>query len=175
MSHRRYRSILLLGSALSASFAPLAHAENERATRTNAVSLELFGRGLLYTMQIDSMLSEELGAGVGFGTVGLKRPGGADLNTSARLIPVYMNYYFQPEQGSLFATLAASLVANVGTAKGNESAVGDVTFSSSSVQPSFGLGYENRSPTGVVLRLTAYGIVAQKVYPWFGFALGYAF
>ena len=160
---------------LASGVSPTAHAENERVTKPTAVSLELFGRGLLYTVEADSMLADNLGAGFGFGTVGLKQHNGPDLNNSAKLMPVYVNYYFQDEQGSLFLTLGASLIFNQNDVKGNDSTIGNVNFSSSGVQPSFGLGYENRGPTGMLLRITGYGIVGKQIYPWFGFSLGYAF
>jgi len=150
-------------------------AENERVTKPTSVGLELFGRGLLYSVHVDQVLSEELAAGIGYGSVGLKTPGGADLNTSAHMLPVYMNYYFMPEQGSVFATAGANLVLNQSAASGNKAVMSGLVFSSSGVVPNFGVGYENRSPTGVILRVTAYGLIAQSFYPWFGFDLGFAF
>lgn len=169
------RSKWLLVSVFICFAAGSAWAENERVTRPTSLGLELFGRGLLYTVQIDEVLSEELAAGIGFGTVGLQRPDGTDLNGSARLLPMYVNYYFMPEQGSVFATAGASLILNAGDAKGNESSIGGVKFSSAGVLPSIGIGYENRSPVGVLLRITGYGLIGKSFYPWFGFALGFAF
>jgi hypothetical protein len=165
---------LALFSILSAGL-PAAHAEDERATKPTSVGLELFGRGILWDLHVDEVLSEELAAGIGFGSVGLKTPGGGDLNNSARLIPVYMNYYFMKEQGSVFATLGADLVLNQDQVANTEATMGGVKFNSSGVMPTFGVGYENRSPTGVILQVTAYGLVAKSFYPWFGFSLGFAF
>lgn len=167
---------IALGLVLFFQFsAQVAMAENVRVSRPTAANLELFGRGLLYTVSIDQMLAEELAAGIGFGSVGLKRAGGGDLDATAKLLPVYVNYYFMPEQGSIFATLAASLIINASESSGNRSTIGDVIFSSAGVQPSFGVGYENRSETGLVLRVAGYGIIAKELKPWFGVSLGYAF
>ena len=170
--------LFLLGLTLSfaiSAYTNAAYAENERVTKPTSVGLELFGRGLLYGLHIDQVLAEELAAGIGYGSVGLKTPGGTDLNTSVRLLPAYVNYYFMQEQGSLFATLGATMVLNQSTANGNVAQMSGVQFNSSGVLPTMGVGYENRSPTGVILRITAYGMIAKTFYPWFGFDLGFAF
>ena len=59
------RQFLVLGAAMGVllTVASLARAENERVTRPTSVGLELFGRGLLYTVQVEQVLSEDLAAG----------------------------------------------------------------------------------------------------------------
>jgi len=161
--------ILFLGMSV------YAEEESNRTVVPGALSVELFGKGMLYSVQFDQMMNEDLAAGAGFGSVGLKTSTGVDLSETAHLIPVYVNYYFMPNQGSLFATVAASLVLNNNTAKSNVSNIADVEFTSAGVLPSFGLGYENRSGNGFLFRFIGYGVLGKTLKPWFGFVMGYAF
>ena len=88
------------------------------------------------------------------------------------MIPVYVNYYFQKDQGSLFATAGATLVAgeNVGSATAS---TGSVELNP--VMPTAGLGYENRGDSGFLFRLTGYALFGEEISPWVGFTFGYAF
>ncbi|MBC7386087.1 MAG: hypothetical protein H7301_08010, partial [Cryobacterium sp.] len=98
-----------------------------------------------------------------------------DSGKSATMIPVYMNYYFAKEQGSLFLTAGATLITNHSSVKNTETSTGSLEIPSSNVMPTVGLGYENRGDNGFLFRVTAYGIAARKFTPWMGFAFGYGF
>lgn len=146
-----------------------ARAEHTRVTNPSALGVEVLGRGLLYSIYFDHVLSDELAAGFGFGTATLNGGG------NAILLPVYASYYFMREQGSIFVTAGAAVATNAGDAAGKASTVGALTFSSSPVVPNFGIGYENRAESGFLFRFTAYGMIAQQFSPWAGFSFGYSF
>ena len=154
---------------------PVARAEHTRVTNPSAVSLELFGRGMTYSLGYDRVLSDDLAAGLSFGTAGTQDTAGTDAGVRATLLSAYANYYFTRDQGSVYVTGGATLVANSSEVKGKQSTPGAIEFPNSAILPTFGLGYENRSDSGFLFRLTAYAIFAQKAAPWIGFTFGYAF
>ncbi len=161
---------------LTAATATSARAENTRATYPNALSVEAFGRGLLYGLSFDRVVTEDLAAGISYGRTPLKRLDDTDTNLSTSLVPVYINYYFMRDAGSLFATAGATLVVNNDDAKGNKSEFGGLEFTSSTpVLPTIGVGYEVRTDSQFLFRATGYGIIARTIKPWFGLTLGYAF
>jgi hypothetical protein len=143
---------------------------NTRVTNPNAISFELGGRGLLYSVDFDRVLNENLAVGIGVGTVSTNNS-----TVGTGVIPVYGNYYFSESAGSLFATLGANLITNAGSLSGLNSNVGNVQFTNSPIQLTFGLGYEYRSDPGFLVRVAAYGIYAGNVSPWGGFTIGYSF
>jgi hypothetical protein len=147
-------------------FASLARAEHTRITNPSALNLEVLGRGLLYSVSFDRVMNDELAAGIGIGSTSLVGSG------TATMIPVYVNYYFQKDQGSLYATGGATLVAGDDISD-SKSSFGSVELNN--VVPTFGVGYENRGDSGFLFRVTGYGIVAEKLTPWVGFTFGYAF
>lgn len=149
--------------------------ENTRVTNPTSIGVEVLGRGLLYSVDFDQVVTEDLAAGVGFGTSGTKTLSGADTGVTATLIPVYANYYFAREHGSLFATGGFTVVTNSGSVSGLKSSAGNLEFTSSVMFPSFGLGYEARSDAGFLFRGTGYGLVGAKLVPWLGVSFGYAF
>lgn len=150
-------------------------AEHTRVTYPNALSVELFGRGLMYTIQFDRVIQDDLVVGMGYGHVALRTVDDVDTGQNASIIPAYVNYYLMRDQGSLFVTAGMSIIGNSDQAKDRRSKFGDVEFSSAPVLPHFGVGYEVRSDTGFLFRGTAYGMIAKKFAPWVGFALGYGF
>jgi hypothetical protein len=152
-----------------------ARAEHTRVTNPNALSVEVLGRGLLYSISYDRVATDDLVAGIGIGSVSLKTAGGTDANASVTMIPFYANYYFTRDGNSLYGTAGATLVSNSSSASSLKSSAGGVEFGSSSVLPNFGLGYESRGDSGFLFRVAAYAIVADNVAPWGGFTLGYSF
>lgn len=149
--------------------------EHTRVTVPDALSVELLGRGLLWSVNYDRVLSDDLAAGFGFGTTGTKTVvSGVDTNTSAKVVPFYVNYYFMREQGSPFVTGGADILLNASEVKTYKSSVGNVEFNSNTVLPNFGVGYENRSEAGFMIRAAVYGVIAKDFNPWFGFTFGYA-
>jgi hypothetical protein len=157
---------LVILLAIATAAAPGARADNVRATNPQALSLEVLGRGLWYSVDFDYALGEDAVAGLGLGTISA----GGDTATT---IPAYLSYYFAREAGSLFATAGATVLTR--NFNGRTTSAADLEFSSSPVLPTFGAGYEYRSDAGLMFRLTGYGIVAKSVKPWVGFAFGYSF
>lgn len=143
-----------------------ARAEHTRVTNPSALNLEVLGRGILYSVNFDRVMDDNLAAGIGFGTTSLVGTG------NATMIPAYVNYYFLKDSGSLYATGGATIAIgdDVDTA---ETKFGSIELNS--VVPTFGLGYENRGDSGFLFRITGYGLIGAKFSPWVGFTFGYAF
>ena len=160
---------LLFALMVSISVLPqLSDAEHTRVTHPNVIGVEMLGRGLLYSVQFDRMLDDDFAAGISLGTVSAQ-------SQTVTLIPVYMNYYFKREQGSLLATAGVDVVASGNSANGSKATVSGLEFPSNSVLPLFGFGYENRSDANFLFRVNGYGIIASTFIPWIGFTFGYAF
>src|SRR6185437_16284969 len=111
--------------ALVAGFPP-AHAEDTRVTNPNALSVEILGRGGMYSIDFDRVLDEHLVAGLGFGSVSTQTRSGASNATDATLIPVYVNYNFTPDQGSFYATGGATVVSDSSDVDGLQSTPGGI-------------------------------------------------
>lgn len=152
-----------------------ARAEHTRMTYPTFVGVEAFGKAMAYGVQYDRVVSDDLVAGVAYGSVSLRTPAGADTGTSTGLIPVYMHYYFAREQGSFFGMLGATFVSNSSGAEGKVAKLGGVEFSSNPVLPTIGIGFEERGDTGFIFRVAGYGLLGKTYSPWFGFSFGYGF
>jgi hypothetical protein len=165
-------AILILGLVLGLN--AWAEGEHTRATVSDALGVEVLGRGLLWGVTYDRAVNDDMAAGFGFGTVGTKnRASGVDTNTPAYILPVYFNYYFLQEQGAPFVTGGANVVLNNSEVKTYKAGLSTLEFSSAPVIPTLGFGYENRSETGFMVRGTAYALIGDNVAPWFGFYFGY--
>jgi|GEM_PF-1410993 len=149
---------------------------NTRSTYPTAVSAELLGRGLLYSVQVDQSLTDRFSAGIGFSTNSAKNPT-TDNSTgeTAVMLPAYVNYYFSESGQSPFVTGSMTVLTNSSKVKGQEASTSGLKFPSDSIMPSFGVGYESRSETGFLVRVTAYALVGENVRPWVGFTAGFAF
>jgi hypothetical protein len=157
---------LLVSSLVLA--AGTAHAEHTRVTYPSAVAIEGLGRAAVWSVSYDRVVDDNLAAGLGFSAFSVDNAtGGSDTVT---VVPFYANYYFMKEQGTPYLTAGFDIIGN----KQPGSAVGDVKLDKSVVGV-VGLGYESRSDNGFLVRVTGYGLIADKVYPWGGITLGYAF
>lgn len=153
-----------------------AQAAHTRVTYPSAVSVEILGRSMLYTVAYDQVLNDDLAVGVGLGTVSLNFRGtDTDAGKSATMIPVYMNYYFMKEGGSPFLTGGVTLITNHSSVKNLETTTGGLEIPSSNVMPTFGGGYENRGDNGFLFRIAAYAVAGRSLTPWMGFSFGYSF
>ena len=151
-------------------------ADNVRATNPNTASVEILGRAFLYSVNYDRAMGEDMAAGFGIGSSATKTQiTHQDAHQSATFLPIYMNYYFEREAGSLFLTGGVVLITNHSDVESFETATGNYRFSSSPVVPQAGLGYENRSDAGFLFRLTGYATVGQVISGWAGFTFGYSF
>src|SRR4051812_43194574 len=71
------------------------HNSNVALDRPNALSLEIMGRGLLYSVDYDRSISYQVALGIGISIFSLN----SSLNEasgSIRMIPIYSNFYFSP-------------------------------------------------------------------------------
>ncbi len=171
------KSLVCAGLVVATQWITLgvSQAEATRLTNPNAVYAEIFGRSFRFGVGYDRALNDDLVAGVEYGSTGLQTLGGAETDLHAKLLSGYVNYYFQRDQGSLFAGGGASLVTNTSQVKGLQAAPGNLKFSSSGVVPIASLGYENRGDTGFLFRVAGYAAIDKNVVPWLGLTFGYAF
>jgi hypothetical protein len=168
-------ALALLVSVVSSS-AMAEPGPHTRVTYPSAFSVEMLGRGMLYTVNYDQVVNDNIAAGVGFGSVSTNLHGlDVDANKTVSFLPAYMNYYFLKEAGSPFVTGGVTLILNHASTKGLDTSTGNLQIPNSSVMPTFGGGYENRSDTGFLFRVTGYLIAGKTLTPWLGFAFGYGF
>ena len=159
--------------SLSSTNAAAAHT---RVTYPGAFSIELLGRAMMYSVNYDQVLNDNLAVGVGIGSAATMTHGTEiDTDKDAVLVPAYVNYYFIKDAGSPFMTAGFDLVTNHSSVKGFETKTGNLEIGSSSVMPTIGGGYENRGDNGFLFRGAAYFIAGKKLTPWIGFSIGYGF
>ena len=118
---KKFFLVLLWVSSVSAQAS-----EHTRVTYPSAIGVEVLGRGGLWSVYFDQVVSDDLAVGVCYGGVPLQNLAGADLNTSAKLLPVYGNYYFTRQAGSFFGTAGIDVIFNSNdtrNAKANPSGV----------------------------------------------------
>jgi hypothetical protein len=153
-----------------------AQAAHTRVTYPSAVSVEMLGRAMLYSVNYDQVVNDTMAAGVGLGTVSMNfHDTDLDAGQTATFIPAYMNYYFMKEAGSPFVTGGVTLILNHASVKGKDTSTGGLQIPSSSVMPTFGGGYENRGDNGFLFRVTGYLVAGKSLTPWIGFSFGYGF
>lgn len=162
----------LLGIVL-ASHSAHALTNNTRATNPSALSLELGGRGFLYSLNFDRVLNDNLAVGLGIGNV--TAAGSNAVSQSSLVIPVYFSFYLMPDASSIYLTAGADLVTSASAWAGLTSSPGGLNFSSSPIIGNFGIGYEYRSDAGYLVRVTGYGIYGSSLIPWGGISFGYSF
>ncbi len=134
--------------------------------RSSALSLEILGRGGLYSLNYDKSLSDSLGLGLGLSAYSASAAG---VSASIVLIPVYVNYYFSPNNHRGFISGGLDIY-NI-TAKID-------SFGSVSGTGAFavvGGGYEYRGDGGFLFRAAPYFLVAGKVAVTLGLSFGAAF
>ncbi len=146
-----------------------AHAEHTRVTNPSAIGLEILGRGPAYSIFFDRVLSDDLVAGLGYGTASMD-----NVSATAQMIPAYFNYYLARDQASLYLTGGVTVVANSGDVKGDKTSIAGLEIKDG-VIPTVGLGYENRSDAGYLFRLAGYALIGGSVKPWVGLSFGYSF
>lgn len=171
-----FLTFILAGVSFFQSTTTYALSDNTRPTYPTAIVLELGGRGLLYSISIDRVLTEDFVVGLGIGTAQTRLADGAtNANTTATLIPAYVNYYFMRAAGSIFVTGGATLVANSGSVQDLKTNPAGLQLNNTPLQLTLGVGYELRSDAGFLFRATGYGIIAGSFAPWMGLSVGYTF
>ncbi len=159
----------------SAVTTPRAHAENTRVTYPNALSIEALGKGLLYALQYDRVISEQMGIGLGLGHVKTRLVPGANADVATSLLSAHFRFYFSQEAGSLYLVGGPTLVANGDAVKNRFAAVSALEFSDTPLLALAGVGYEYRSDAQFLMRITGYAIAGKNIIPLAGITLGYAF
>jgi hypothetical protein len=124
---------------------------NPADDRPNALSIELLGRGLLYSFNYDRSLSEHFALGVGIAAYSASSNGSS---ASAVIIPVYGNYYFSPGPHRGFVTAGVDIVSVSANLSGN-------TIGAGGAAPIIGGGYEYRGEGGFLFRFPAYILIGN--------------
>lgn len=172
------RSLLSVSALLLAtlSFSASISAAHTRVTYPSVVSVEMLGRAMLWSINYDQVLNDNMSVGVGYGSVStFLRGTDIDSGRSATFIPAYMNYYFIQDGNSPFITAGVSLITNHASVKNYDTATGGLELPASSVMPTFGGGFESRSDNQFLFRAAGYLIAGRRIAPWLGFSFGYAF
>lgn len=133
--------------------------------RRHALSLELLGRGLLYSFNYDYLLTDDLALGVGASSYSFSS--GAS-NARVTFVPVYANYYFTPGEHRWFGSGGVNLIHATGSLDQGEK------ISGSGAAGILGGGYEFRGENGFLFRASPYIFVGKASGFWLGFSLGYS-
>jgi hypothetical protein len=133
--------------------------------RQHSFSLELLGRGLLYSFNYDYAMNEDVALGIGAANYSFSS--GTE-NASAWIIPLYANYYFTQGKHRLFATGGANVI--FASAQAND----DEKVSGSGLAGVLGGGYEYRADNDFLFRAAPYAFVGKASGVWVGFSLGYS-
>ncbi len=170
-------SRLLFGCVLivAGCTATSVHAEHTRVTYPSAMSVEVLGRAAFGSLNFDQVFSDDLAAGLGLGFSSLQTMAGADAGKSATFLPFYANYYFMREASSVYFTMGATVLLNSNSAKNLKANPSGIELGTKGVLPHFGVGFENRTDTGFLFRVTAYGILGETLKPWVGGSFGICF
>jgi hypothetical protein len=137
---------------------------SSKELRRSAMSLELLGRGLLYSFNYDYLINDSLALGAGASTYSI---GSGTTSASAWIIPVYANYYLTQGNNRWFTTAGANLIfasASVGD---------DSRVSGSGVAGVLGGGYEYRGDGGFLFRAAPYVFIGKASGVWLGLSFGY--
>lgn len=165
---------LMVVLAVFIASAQAADAPNTRVTYPTGISAEILGRGPLWSVNFEQVVSEDFAVGFGYGQVGTEQNGN-DTGRTANLLPVFMNYYLKKSGNSVFITGGANVVLNSKKVKNDSASVSGLDFPNDAILPTFGFGYESRTDTGFFFRATGYLLAGDSVAPWMGFTFGHAF
>ncbi|MEK7356716.1 MAG: hypothetical protein AAB250_09715 [Bdellovibrionota bacterium] len=160
-----------------------------RMTKNN-LSIEMLGKGGLYSLDYDRQLGRSVSMGLGFSYTSLRL--GADeyagVNATLITVPLYGNFYFNSDAHHRFlgtggvTIVSAKAEATVGAQLSPEAKeiatmfVQDLDLSlNASVvvpMPVGGAGYEYKSSGGFLARASLYVVYVGEIQPWAGVALG---
>lgn len=161
-------------------FTNTAHAEyadgtSDTVTSSNpfnpsTISVELLGRGGVYSFDYDKMVSDSVALGVGLSYFSVSL---FETNVSAVIIPVYVNYYFSTTPSRGFLTGGADIVV---ASASDRSGIGLGSFTGTGAAGVVGGGYEYRGTSGFLFRAAPYLIVGTGgIAITAGFSFGVAF
>ena len=133
--------------------------------RRNGMSLELLGRGLLYSLNYDYLITDNLALGAGVASYSFSS---GSANSSAWIIPIYANYYLTGGKHRWFATGGANMILASGSSGDGDRVTG------SGVAGVLGGGYEYKSAGGFLFRAAPYVFVGKASGAWLGLSFGYS-
>jgi hypothetical protein len=157
--------------------------------RPNSLSIEMLGRGGLYSLNYDRALGRGVSLGAGFSYIGvsttlLVAEGGVKVLT----IPLFVNIYPIGDSHRPFITAGITMVyASVAVeslsevtdsvSKNTEQGLPDAVIEASAwlPLPVLGAGYEYRGRNGFLFRATPYITFVDKLYYWAGLTFGGTF
>jgi hypothetical protein len=164
------RSWLAIASFFAFVTPALADIEMERP---NTVSLELLGRGLLYSLDYDRQITKEIAVGGGLSawSVGATTDNGTTYAAaSVVIVPLYLDYYLYSRNGNRwYVTGGVDFVSARFDGGGWK-------FSNSGLALTGGGGYEYRADNGFLFRGALYLLVGGgDVHIWPGLSAGFTF
>jgi hypothetical protein len=142
-----------------------SYAQSE-VSRPHAISVEIYGRGLLYSLNYDYSINDSVTVGGGFSTYSLSY-NSASIHLT--LLPLYVNYYFQPGPHRGFLSGGGDIAIASGSIGGN------ATIRASGFFPVLGGGYEFRPDNGFIFRAAPYLFIGNEIEPWIGLSAGVTF
>jgi hypothetical protein len=176
---------ILFSSVLSALlFSSIIVPARAQVTAPNGIYLELLGNGLLYTINYDRFISDDISLRAGFEYIGLGASdpsSGESASVSMMLIPITFNYFFASHNngtvgssklelgaGVMIVNLSASATGSAGTLfSGSGLGVGGTATVGYRYQPSDG---------GFIFRIGFTPLFGPGGFvPFGGLSLGYAF
>ncbi|MBK9293946.1 MAG: hypothetical protein IPM57_05800 [Oligoflexia bacterium] len=141
-----------------------------------SINLEIVGRGLLWSVNFDAMVTDNIAVGAGFGTVSISASAGTtSASASVTAIPVYGNYYFSESNHRIYATGGVDVMIVSGSI--SSASYGFSTGATGTIiAPVIGAGYEYRGDDWFLFRAAPYLImVSGGTYFTGGLTVGYAF
>ena len=174
---------LLFSSILSAFlFFSIAIPARAQVTAPNGIYLELLGNGLLYTINYDRFISDDISLRGGFEYIGLAASSGTEsASISMMLIPITFNYFLTSHDhgkpgSSKFELGAGIVIVNIsGSASGNAGEL--VSGSGTGIAGTATIGYRLQpSDGGFIFRIGFTPLIgAGGFLPFGGLSFGFAF
>ncbi|HEU0053131.1 MAG TPA: hypothetical protein VFQ39_08130 [Longimicrobium sp.] len=173
----RTAALVALAFAAAGTTRAAAQAAPAAVTARNAVYVELLGNGVLYSVNYDRRLTDNVAGRVGVSFLTVEEDDG-DRGTLA-MAPIVASYLFGEGnshfEAGLGVLLASASVSDVGDDEGEDWF--DLSGSASGVLGTGVLGYRYQRPDGgFVFRAGLTPIFdTEDFIPWFGVSFGYAF
>jgi hypothetical protein len=148
--------------------------ESER-TASNSIFIELLGNGLLYSINYDRMLMENLSVRVGLMYLSLSAADGTEsAKVSFMLVPVMLNYLLGSGSHKLEIGAGPVVAHASGTASGTG---GDLAASGTGVAGTAVVGYRYVPKDGGFTFRGGFTPLFSKggFFPWVGLSFGYVF